>query len=347
VQSAYQRGDLQQWITVRHAIEPRTDREPGKLDNKNMPWRSIYWESGNGGGKLLRESGFKSFPCVAPRWATQGGDIYGNSPGMEALGDIKQLQQEQFRKSQAIDYMVKPPLQMPSSFKNREIDTFPGGISYYDVGLPNGGISTAFDVNLNLRDLQLDLQDIRQRINAAFYADLFLMISQQPANGSMTATEVTERYEEKMLMLGPVVERLNNELLDPLVSTVFERLLMAGLLPPAPQELQGHELQIEYVSMLSQAQKAVAINGMDRLVHSIGVIAQLKPEALDKLNGDEMIDEYAEKLGVNPAGIVGGKQLALVREQKAKMVQQAQHNAVLQQGAEMAAKLGGVLRQGG
>jgi len=347
VQSAYRMGDLHLWVTLRHGIEPRKVRAVGKRDARNMPWRSCYWEVGRGDGKLLRESGYRSFPCVAPRWATQGGDIYGNSPGMEALGDIKQLQQEQLRKSQAIDYQAWPPLQVPASMKSRDVQIFPGGISYYDAAGPAQGIKTAFEVQLDLRALLEDVQDVRGRINSAFYADMFLLISQQPANGAMTATEVTERYQEKMLMLGPVVERLNNELLDPLVSTVFERLLLAGQLPPAPPVLQGHELNIEYVSMLAQAQQAVAVNGIDRFVHSLGEIAAVKPEVLDRFNADSWVDVYSDKLGVDPELIVSGKQLALLRLGRERQAQMAQRNAVLGQAAEMAAKVGGLSTEPG
>ncbi len=332
VQNAFDRGELDSWITVRHAIEPRQDRDSGLRDAKNMPWKSCYWELSGGEGKLLRESGYQSFPCVAPRWAAQGGDIYGNSPGMEALGDIKQLQIQQFRKSQAIDYQANPPLQVPASMKNREIEIFPGGISYYDASTPAQGIKTAFEVNLNLQTLLLDIQDVRGRINGAFYSDLFMMISEQDQR--MTATEVAARNEEKMLMLGPVIERLNNELLDPLLETVFERLLNAGLLPPPPQELQGHDLNIEYVSMLAQAQKAVAINGIDRFVSGLGQVAQAKPEVLDKFDADQWAEVYSDKLGVDPGLIVSGRQLALIRQQRAQQMQAAQQQAALQQGSE-------------
>lgn len=332
-QALYDRGDLDQWITIRHGIEPRTDRDESKRDALNMPWKSCYWETGRQDGQLLRESGYKSFPCVAPRWAVQGGDIYGNGPGMEALGDIKQLQAQQFRKSQAIDYQANPPLQIPTSMKNREVEIFPGGISYYDASTPAGGIKTSFEVNLNLQTLLLDIQDVRGRINGAFYTDLFMMIAQQDQR--MTATEVAARNEEKMLMLGPVIERLNNELLDPLLETVFERLLTAGLLPPPPQELQGHELNVEYVSMLAQAQKAVAVNGIDRFVIGLGQVAQIKPEVLDKFDGDEWADLYSDKLGVEPRLIVSGRELALVRRQRARQAQAMQQGAALREGSEI------------
>jgi hypothetical protein len=132
VQNLVKNHQADTWVTLRHAIEPRTERDFTKHDGANMPFRSVYWEIASG-GNILREAGFKRFPCVVPRWATQGGDIYGNSPGMEALGDVKQLQVQQLRKSQAIDYQANHPLQLPTSMKNREQQLFPGGISYYDV----------------------------------------------------------------------------------------------------------------------------------------------------------------------------------------------------------------------
>uniref|UniRef100_UPI0025860B83 portal protein n=1 Tax=Pseudomonas sp. TaxID=306 RepID=UPI0025860B83 len=100
VKNMYDRGTLDQWVTIVHAIEPRTDRDPTKVDAKNMAWKSVYFELNGEKNKYLRESGFKRFPAVVPRWQVTGGDIYGHSPGMESLGDIKQLQHEQLRKAQ-------------------------------------------------------------------------------------------------------------------------------------------------------------------------------------------------------------------------------------------------------
>ena len=133
---------------------------------------------------------------------------------MEALGDIKQLQHEQLRKAQGIDYQTKQPLQVPAYMKNRDVDSLPGGVTFVDG--QQGKIETAFNVNLNLQHLLMDIQDVRGRINSSFYADLFLMLA-NATDTRMTATEVAERHEEKLLMLGPVLERLHNELLDPLI----------------------------------------------------------------------------------------------------------------------------------
>lgn len=338
VRNLYDRGNLDAWVTIIHAIEPRSDRDPSKRDAKNMAWRSCYFEPGAQQGQYLRESGFKTFPAVVPRWSVSGGDIYGNSPGMEALGDIKQLQHEQLRKAQGIDYKTRPPLQAPTSMKNREIDSLPGGVSFVDAANPNGGIRTAFEVNLDLSHLLMDIQDVRERIRGSFYADLFLMLANSPRT-NMTATEVAERHEEKLLMLGPVLERLHNELLDPLIEMTFERMLAAGIVPPAPPELQGSELNIEFVSMLAQAQRAVATNSVDRYVANLGVVAQYKPDVLDKFNSDAWADAYADMLGVDPDLIVPGEQVAVIRQQRAQAAQAQQAAEMMQQGADTAQKL--------
>lgn len=338
VKNLYDRGTLDAWITVVHAIEPRGDRDPTKYDAKNMAWRSCYFELNGEKGKFLRESGFRHFPAVVPRWATAGGDIYGNSPGMEALGDIKQLQHEQLRKAQGIDYMTKPPLQVPTSMKNRDVETLPGGVSFVDASNPHGGIRTAFEVNLNLQYLLNDIQDVRQRIDGTFYADLFLMLSNQ-TDTRMTATEVAERHEEKLLMLGPVLERLHNELLDPLIEQTFARMMESGVLPPPPEELQGQALNVEFVSMLAQAQRAVGTNSIDRFVMNLGAVAQVKPEVLDKFDSDKWAEIYSDILGVDPQLIIPDDKVAWIRQQRQQAAQAQQQMAMLQQGADTAKNL--------
>lgn len=331
VRNMYDRGTLDAWIPIIHAIEPRTDRDHKKRDSKNMPYGSWYFEVGGEEGKFLRESGFQQFPALVPRWSTAGGDIYGNSPGMEALGDIKQLQHEQLRKAQAIDFQTKPPLQVPISMKNRDVETLPGGISFVDgAGM---GIKTAFEVNLNLQYLLNDIMDCRERVRGAFYADMFLMLATQP-NTRMTATEVAERHEEKLLMLGPVLERLHNELLDPLVDITFTRMLQAGIVPPAPEELQGMDLNVEFVSMLAQAQRAIGTNSVDRFVGNLGAIAQMKPDVLDKFDSDQWADIYADMLGVDPSLIIADKEVAMVRNARNQAMAAKEQVAAVEQASK-------------
>lgn len=338
VKALYDRGSLDAWVTIIHVIEPREDRDPRKSDAKNMAWRSVYFEIGGDPNKYLRESGFERFPGLCPRWATAGGDIYGNSPGMDALGDIKQLQHEQLRKAQAIDYKTRPPLQVPASMKNRDVESLPGGITYVDMAGPSAGIKTAFEVNLDLSHLLADIQDVRARINGAFYADLFLMLA-NATDARMTATEVAERHEEKLLMLGPVLERLQNELLDPLIEMAFDQIMAAGIVPPPPQELQGHNINVELVGMLAQAMRAVGANSIDRFVGNLGAVAQFKPEVLDKFDADKWVDLYSDSLGVDPEIIVPTDQVQAIRAQRAQAAQAQAMTEQMAQRADMNAKL--------
>ena len=224
--------------------------------------------------------------------------------------------------------------------KNRDIETLPGGISYVDVAGPNGGIQTAFEVNLDLSHLLADIQDVRGRIQGSFYADLFLMLANQ-TDSRMTATEVAERHEEKLLMLGPVLERLQNEMLDPFIEMVFTRMMEAGVVPPPPPELQGQDLNVEFVSMLAQAQRAVGTNSIDRFVNTLGQVATIKPDVLDKMDSDRWADIYSDMLGVDPQLIVPSEQVALVRQARAEQQQKQQQMEQAQQSSVAVKNLAG------
>lgn len=351
VRNQYDSGNLDQWVTIIVAIEPNADRDPKKIDNKNMAWTSTHIELSGTSSALtwttnseqcLRRSGFKRFPVLAPRWKTYGGDIYGSGPGQQALGDVKSLQKQQLLKAQGIEYKVRPPLQGPVSMKNHETDTLPGGMSYVDAVNAQSGIRTAFEVNIDINEMTQDIQDVRQRIQQAFYTDLFLLISQ--SEGAMTATEVTQRTEEKMLMLGPVIERLHDELLEPLVEIAFDYCVDAGILPPIPQELKGVELQIEFVSVLAQAQRAVANTSNAQFLGAIASVVQLQAQgqgapALDNFDADQYIRDAADQFGVNPALVPDSSDIAKVRAQRAQAAQQQQQTEQVAQQAAAAKNL--------
>jgi hypothetical protein len=338
VQAIFDRGIRDEWHTIVHAIQPRANRDPNKADNINFPFESMFIETDAEENRTLRESGFKQFPGLTPRWIVRGGDVYGSDcPGMTALGDILQLQDDQLKKAKGIDYQSDPPLQIPTALRGSE-DVLPGGISYYDPAAPTGGIRSAFEVQLNLQHLLEDIIDVRGRINSSFFTDLFQMIALSDRR-QITAREIEERHEEKLLVLGPVLERNQNELLDPLIENTFAIALEEGLFPPPPEELQGMNINIEYVSMLAQAQKAVGIGAIDRIVGTVGQMAAVKPEALDKLDADEIIDEYSNMLGIPPNLIVANDQVAMVREQRAQQQAQAQQMATMPEIANTAKTL--------
>lgn len=328
VRNLFDRGTLDAPVDIIHVIEPRKDRDLTKSDSRNMPWRSVYFEKGQNDNVFLRESGFLEFPAVCPRWEVDGDDTYAcRWPGAVALGDLRQLMHQQRRKGQAIDYQVNPPLQIPTALRNSPIDALPGGSVYYDAQAAGGGIRSLYEVNLDLNMLREDIMDVRDRVRNAFFAPLFQMLANDDRSG-ITAREIAERHEEKLLMLGPVLESLYGEMLQPYIELTFTKMLRAGLFakdgplaPPA--ELEGQALDVEFVSTLAQAQRAVGTQAIDKLVGTIGSLASLKPEALDKLDADQIVDRYAEALGVDPSIIVADDQVAMIRSQRAQQQQMA------------------------
>lgn len=336
VRNLFDKGAYDSWVDIVHLVEPRKQRDVRKQDGKNKKFASCYIEPGRDNtDRFLSESGFDVFPAITPRWVVTGNDIYGASPGMECLGDVKQLQHQQTRKAQAIDYKVNPPIQVPTKYKEAKSARLPGGVYYVDSVNPHGGIRTAFEVNIDMQHLLLDIQDVRERIRQAYYADLFLMLANDTRSG-ITATEVAERHEEKLLALGPVLERLHNELLKPLIDMTFDYCARANILPEPPPELQGMELKVDFISVLAQAQRAVATQGMDRLIGTVGQLAAVKPDVLDKIDFDQIVDNYADAYGVDPKIVVPDEKVAKLREARAQQMQQAQAAAAAPQMVESA-----------
>jgi len=253
-----------------------------------------------------------------------GANTYGTGPGSVALGDIRQLQLEQKRKAQAIDKMVDPPLTGPSSLREEVIDTLPGGTTWHDgIDGPGAGLRPVYEVNPRINELALDIRDVQERIKRAYYEDLFMMLASSDRR-EITAREIDERHEEKLLGLGPMLERLHNELLDPCIDTAFEYASEAGILPPPPPELQGQEISVEYISVMAQAQKMAGTASMERFVSFAGNLAGTNPDVLDKVDFDQTVDEYGDMMGVPPRMIRSDDQVAALRQQRAQREQQAQ-----------------------
>lgn len=325
IRNAYDAGDYDQTFDIWHAIEPRLDRDPSSPAKEEKPFLSNYWLDETVGQQfdgLLEESGFDENPLIGPAWELVADDHYGVSPGMVALGDIKMLQLEQQRKLEAIDKIVRPPMTGPTSLRNNAASLLPGSITYVDD--PTGkGFRPAMEVNIRLAELAQDIRETQERIRQALYADLFLMLSNMEGIQPRNQFEIAERKEEKLLALGPVLENIYNGQLEPVIERTFSILNRRGELPPPPLELEGKDLKVEYVSMLAQAQKAVATGGIERGIAFVGNLAAVKQEVLDKIDADEAVDVYFDLLGVPPSIVVPDEEVAKLRQQRAEAAQAA------------------------
>ncbi len=335
-QQLWKTGSTEAWVKIVHVIEPNDDRDTMSPLAKHKKFRSVYYENGARSikeNKFLRESGFNNFPILAPRWEVTAEDVYATDcPGMTALGDTKALQLGERRKYQALDKIVNPPLQGPSAMKNSGVgDTLRSGeIAWVDGA--NGGLKSIYDFRPDLNAMMAINTDTEQRIRRAFYEDLFLMLSNSDRR-QITAREVAEKHEEKLLMLGPVLERLHSELHDPLIDIVFEKLQNAGVLPLPPKEMQGVELKVEYISVLAQAQRMVATGAIERVGAYVGQLASIWPNARHKFNAQQSIDEYAEAMGVAAGVIRSDDEVTVIVQAEADRAAKAQ---ATQQGLAMA-----------
>lgn len=335
----FDRGNYDKTFDICHAIEPRLNRDPEKIDKRNKPFLSNYWEwDYTNADRLLEESGFDENPIIAPPWMLAGEDHYALSPGQIALGDVKMLQMEQKRKLEGIDKIVRPPMTGPTSMRNNPASLLPGAVTYVDD--PTGkGFRPAMEVNLRLSELAADIRETQDRIKSAFFADLFLMISNMEGIQPRNQFEIAERKEEKLLALGPVLENIYNGQLAPVIDRTFNILNRRDELPPAPPELEGSDLQIEYISILAQAQKAVATGAVERVTAYIGNLAGVKPDVLDKFDADEAVDQYADMIGAPPSIIVPDDKVKAKRDARAQQ-QQAMQNAEMAAQVAPAAKAG-------
>lgn len=326
-------------IRIGHAIEPNHEYLPKAPGADGFPFREVYWELGTGRNFTLRVLGFHECPFIAPRWDIVANDAYGRSPGMDALGDIKQLQVEQKRKAQAIDKHVNPPLLADIALKNQPATMLPGGVTYVQLNNQGVGMKPVYEIRPDLQGMMLDIKEVQQRVKSIFYEDLFLMISQ--LDTVRTATEIDARKEEKLIQLGPVIERFENEGLSPAIDRIFNIMMRDKLFPPLPRQLSGQHIKVEYISMLAEAQKAVATAGIERLTQYVGGLAAVKPESLDNIDFDETIQLYADDLGVSPKILRDPQSVLAIRKQRDQQQQQAQqmqNSLAAAQGAQTLSK---------
>lgn len=328
VQAAYNSKRFDDPVDVEQAILRNPKPGPERTwatEPYERPWRSCWWEKGaSDGEKFLKESGYYERPFTAPRWETTGEDVYGSSPGMLALGDARALQRLEARRARMHEKIVDPPTIAPASLKQRGVSMLPGVTTYLSRVTAGDMVRPIHEVPPQGPAVAAaDIREHEARIRQAYYADLWLMLSQSET--TMTAREVSERREEKLLQLGSVLEKMQDELLEPLIMRAFGVLQRAGQLPPPPEELQGQPWKVEYISLMAQAQKMLAVTGMDRVSGMVSQLAQQGwPQATDKVNVDRLVDAYAEATGVSPAIIRGDDEVEKMRAERVKMQQAAQ-----------------------
>ena len=340
VRTAYKNCDIAQHFTVYMLVEKNLDYDPNRIGIGNFPWKAYYWEEGQP-KKFLKIAGHHEQPFIFARWQLISDEIYGSGAGHTVLGDCMGLQKLAEAKLRTVDNQANPAMVFPASYK--KLDTRPGAKNM----VPDGTQMQAYPIvppgAKPYEGVLNSIMDVRQSIKEGFFEDLMLMMAQSERNPQMTAREVAERHQEKLMILGPILEQFQNEVLSPLTLRTFGVCYRHGLLPPMPDEIEEADLQVEFSSLLAQAQKEVAQTGIDSTIAFAGNLASVNQEVLDLIDFDKALRRTAEIKGA-PEDIIRSeedvdelrKQRAEAQAQQAQMEQAAQMAPAARQGAEAA-----------
>jgi hypothetical protein len=343
VKNAYERTPNQMFEIV-HFVEPNKDYIKNSPVSDKKKYISVYYEVGNN-ENFLRKSGFDRFPYVIFEASCNGEDTYPSKGlGAYALPDAKQLMAMVNEYAKAVKKMVTPAYKGPASLKGKDLSDTPG---HYNETDDNGnGLTPVYQVNPQVLELTKGINELRENIKSIFYNDLFAMILNTAERGR-TATEVNELKEEKMVLLSPLLEQIHTALKQ-ILEWIFEEEIRTGILPEYPEELQGQEIEIEFVSTLAQAMKAQNIASMERFTTFVANMGQaIDPVLLKKIQGEKMIDDYADFANIDPSQVTPTEQVAQYRAMLEQKQQQQEQISALQQGSQMVKNMGGADAFGG
>lgn len=314
-----------------HCVSPRYERDVNKDDSANMPFESTYIELSK--KHLIAQSGYREFPYFTPRFNKNSGEVWGSSPAMVLYSDIKMLNEMVKVLIRSAQKQVDPPLVLPHDGYLLPIKYGPAALNFRIKGSADDKIeplSTGANISIGLEIIT----QWQQIVKKGYFVDLFLLLA-DPARKDMTATEVMQRVEEKMLILAPVLGRLMNEFLDPLINRTFAILWRTGKLLPPPAAIQNIPYQIEYISPLARAQKLDQMKSINNFLVLVSQIATVKPNILDNMNEDEIIKDIQNLYGVNPKYLNPEDVVAGIRQQRAQQQEQMIKMQQIQQGADI------------
>lgn len=336
----------QEKVEIMHVIRPVNERLGFFPPRGFEGFRYVGYYIEKKTKHLLKESGYYEQPFAVARFYKAANETYGRGPGFAALSDVKMLQEIYQTTLSGAQKMVDPAVMMPDDGFLSVLDMRPGAINYYQAGLDG-----------RIEPIQTGAQPIlgedmaagvRKRILDAFYVtQLQLNIGPQ-----MTATEVMERVEQQMRMLGPLTGRLQTELLSTLIQRCFGILLRMGKFPPVPEALvrRGNVLRIVYTTPMARAQDQLQANSLTRTLQVIEPLVAMNPAMMDNFNTDQIAQGIGEVFSVSKRFFNSPEQRSQIRDQRAKQQQQQamlEQAQALQAGGQGVASLAQAARDGG
>jgi len=323
--------------TVIHLVEPRADRPFNGKGPTNMAFASYHVHKES--KKVLKEGGFQENPYAIPRWTKIAGEMYGRSPGMKALPDIKMVNKMKKATIEAAQIAVAPPLQVPDDGVLLPVKIAPSSVNYYRAGTKDRIEPLVSGVRVDIGESMMDT--VRSQIRQAFFIDQLQLVE----NDRMTATEVMQRRDEQLRLLGPILGRQHFELLKPLIDRVFGILLRKNLLEQPPKELSGVDLEVRYTSQIAKAQRSVDAENAMRAVQMATPFVEVNPDVMDNFNADAFVRYGADIYGLPESLMTHPKQMEQMRQGRQEAAQQQQQMEQAQGEADIAQTMAGAAAQ--
>jgi hypothetical protein len=320
---------------VIHAVEPR-EQSPMKSKDvkKNMKFASFHVLKRN--HKILKEDGFRENPNIVSRWTKLSGEIYGRSPGMKSLPDTKMLNKMKKATIEAAQLQVAPVLQVPDDGVLLPIRTAPNSVNYYRSGTKDRIEPLLTGGRIDISEALMN--DVRNQILQAFFIDQLQLVQQD----RMTTTEVLQRRDEQLRLLGPILGRQNNELLKPLVERVFGILSRKNKFKEPPEILRGRDLDVRYVSQIARAQMIAEADTVTRAFQFLAPFFEIKPEILDNFSGDGMVEFAKETFGVPEEVMTSAREKREIRDGRLEAQQEQVNLDQAEQASQVAKNTGNV-----
>jgi hypothetical protein len=332
IRECYEKGDYASKFKFLFCVFPREVYDQSKKDSRNMPFAALWIERES--KNTVREGGYREFPFFVSRFAKAKNSPYGYSPEMNVHADILMLNQMEKTNIIGAQNAVLPPLEIPDEAFMRPFNFNPGGKNIKNAGFPNEHI-TPIITGANV-PIGLDYVKYKQtKVAQAFYNDLFIMME---SIGDKTATEVNILNNQRMQLLGSAVGNIMREKLSPVIHRVFGIAARLKKLPPLPPELSNEDYQINYISPLARAQKALELNNFNQAIQIIAGFGQVDPSVFDKIDFDKSVDYVAEITNIKPQIIRDDMEVADIRANRQEQQAMAEQLAATQQGTETIAK---------
>lgn len=322
IKRALERNPLEKFWFL-HTVGPNDDYVPGYAlhPTKGKKFASCYIEFET--RTVVDEGGYRTFPFSVPRYETSPREVYGRSPAMAVLPDIKMLNEMSKTVLRAGQMVVAPPIMLSDDASLQAFNMRANALNHGYVD-PNGRpMAIPFQTQGRV-DIGLDMMNQRREvINDAFFVTLFRILVEEP---QITATEAMLRAQEKGQLLGPPMGRMQSELLGPTTERELDILSMNGALPPMPKELleRGGEVHIRYQGPLNQAQRAGVGVGIMQTIQSIAPLAQIDPSVMMIFDLEACARELASINSVPERLLRTDEEITALKEQQAQQAQAQQ-----------------------